>query len=321
MADIIVYQMGKVGSTSICRALERAGIAAAQPHFLGQAALVKVLTNLLEPDRTAVHVNDGIYQIDKNLRLTRLVDEHRTGRRAGPIKVITLTRDPFNWYVSFLVQNHAAYAPLIRDWAANNGAAGEQPYANQVAAFHDRMFSLLAEPPYATDDSRFEAAIEAARRNRPTRDRTVGELLLFLRVPTIWFKEFMVPVTGIDPIRDPGTADGPTLRFHGNGVELLLIPFERLRESMPQLARFAGLGRLDLLPAENVTAEKPEAAHYSCIRTVAEKHALAIARLYDSAYARRFGYRAPFGESVAGPARASGFGMLRRLAKRAGWIG
>lgn len=317
MTDIIVYQMGKVGSTAICRGLERAGLMAGHCHFLGRAALVKVLTNLLEPDRTAAHLDDGLSQIGQNLRLTRLVDEHRTGRRPTPVKIVTLTRDPFNWYVSFLVQSHAAYAPLIRDWAAHNGAS-EETYENQVGAFHDRMFSLLAEPPFAIDDARFEAAIEAARRDQPTRNQTVGELLLFLRMPNIWFGEFMVPVTGIDPICDPGITDGPTLRFHGDGVELLLIPFERLKESTPQLARFAGLGELDL-PTENVTVEKPEVAYYSSVRTMAEHHAMAIARLYDSAYARRFGYRAPFGESLAGQRPASGFATLQRLAKRAGW--
>jgi hypothetical protein len=293
MVEVIVYQMGKVGSTAICRGLQAAGITAAHSHFLGGAALVKVLNNLLEPDRTEAHIQGGISQIGENLRLTRLVNAHRAGEYDHPLRIVTLTRDPLNWYLSFLVQSHAAYEPLIRIWAARNGH-GQDSFPTQVQALHERLFGLLGETPGMVEEPTFEAAIETARRTHPGRDGLVGELLLFLRMPIIWFWEFMVPVTGIDPVRDTGEVKGATLRFRSPGVELLLIPFERLQESVPVLAEFAGLAQLEL-PSENVTAHKTEAAEYAGVAGVAERHSAALGRLYDSTYARRFGYQCPYG--------------------------
>lgn len=289
--------MGKVGSTAICRGLREAGVAAAHSHFLGGAALVKVLSNLLEPDRTEAHIQGGIDQIGENLRLTRLVNAHRAGEHGHPLKIVTLTRDPLSWYLSFLVQSHVAYEPLIRAWAARNGH-GQGSYALQVQALHERLLGLLGAIPGEVEASAFEAAIERARRTHPERDGLVGELLLFLRMPIIWFWEFMVPVTGIDPLRDKGEARGAALEFRSPGIELLLIPFERLRESVPVLAEFAGLAQLEL-PSENVTAHKPEVAEYAGVADVAERHGAALGRLYDSTYARRFGYQCPYGWNVS----------------------
>lgn len=291
--EVIVYQMGKVGSTAICQSLLAAGIPAAQSHFLGGAVLVKVLNSLLEPERTEAHIQGGIHQIGENLRLTRLVDAHRAGQYDHPLKIVTLTRDPLSWYLSFLVQNHASYGPLIQVWAARNGH-GQSPFPTQVEALHERLFELLGETPGMVEEPTFEAAIETARRTHPGRDGLVGELLLFLRMPIIWFWECMVPVTGIDPIREKGKAKGATLRFKSSGIELILIPFERLQESVPVLAEFAGLTRLEL-PRENVTTYKTEAAEYVGVAGVAKRHSMALRRLYDSTYARRFGYQCPYG--------------------------
>lgn len=97
---VIVYQMGKVGSTSIAEALTTIGLRVFHVHALNPAQLMTVVKKLQEKGiRIPAHIHQAIKVKEK------LLDKGR------PVKIITAVRDP-------IARNISAYFQGLRFFRA-----------------------------------------------------------------------------------------------------------------------------------------------------------------------------------------------------------
>lgn len=103
--SVIVYQMGKVGSTSIVEALTVLGLQAFHVHFLNPERLVRIATR---------HREQGIPLRGHYLHSFTVKEEFLDKGR--PIKIITGTRDPVARNISGYFQNLKDFRPLKKEF-------------------------------------------------------------------------------------------------------------------------------------------------------------------------------------------------------------
>jgi hypothetical protein len=108
--EVIVYQMGKVGSTSIVSSLNRIpGVNAYQSHFLGYETLIKKVEQLISPGVNEHFLRHGVGQLCENINLTRKVNSYQSGQETGKLLFISLAREPLDWFRSQVVQEIDGY--------------------------------------------------------------------------------------------------------------------------------------------------------------------------------------------------------------------
>jgi hypothetical protein len=107
-APVLVYQMGKVGSASVARALETTARTALHVHTLAPEEIARV---------GALHRRaSGRFGIGYTWYVGRAVGERlRAGNGAVRLPVITLVRDPIAREVSAIFQSPALHAPGLVD--------------------------------------------------------------------------------------------------------------------------------------------------------------------------------------------------------------
>lgn len=108
---VYIYQMGKVASTAIKNALLRRRIECYQPHFLSRNAFEQLIKRFEEVDLTDWTAEHLSSQIAENLRLyNRLIKfQNHSPEMPQELKIITLTREPLDWYFSNFAQNFGEY--------------------------------------------------------------------------------------------------------------------------------------------------------------------------------------------------------------------
>lgn len=119
--DFIVYQFGKVGSTSLVKTFNQVpGITAYQSHFLGEDFIHHKVNTLLDPDLLPFFIEHGQAQLIKNIELMRMVNAHfHQGLEDRYLVIVTLTREPIDWFRSQTVQQLEAY---LQDFLFFSGA-------------------------------------------------------------------------------------------------------------------------------------------------------------------------------------------------------
>jgi hypothetical protein len=115
-APILVYQMGKVGSTSVCRSLEAAGHHPVHVHFLTAQSHRYVRAAYEDVGMKPAH-----YYTEKLVRPYLKWTNHR-------LKVISLVRDPVARYVSGLFQ-----WPTCRDAVSEDAAKTRADVAERLS--------------------------------------------------------------------------------------------------------------------------------------------------------------------------------------------
>lgn len=100
----IVYQYGKVGSTSMTAALNKMrDVDAYQCHFLGEQAFQNTINSLMRPQMSEYFFEHSAGQLVDNLRayrcfLRRELDD-------SPVTLLTVCREPFGWFRSAISQD------------------------------------------------------------------------------------------------------------------------------------------------------------------------------------------------------------------------
>ena len=127
---VLIFQMGKVGSTTIAASLENHGIPARHMHTLSWAG-IQHAENLFRsgPDKA----------LPSWIRHYRGIRTHidRLGSRAQ-WKIITLVRDPFRRYLSDLFQNLDRFLPGLEKAAADPLAILRKHIENYLMRFDEK---------------------------------------------------------------------------------------------------------------------------------------------------------------------------------------
>lgn len=136
----VVYQMGKVASTSLVANLNHnPDVTAVQSHFLGLHALREILPSMLSSGLGDYFYAHQFGQFKTNVEVTRRINLILDGVSKERLLILSLARDPLDWFRSSLVQDMEAYAPQLIEYATRNGLAGESDEETVCAALQDAL--------------------------------------------------------------------------------------------------------------------------------------------------------------------------------------
>jgi hypothetical protein len=293
---VVVYQFGKVASTSVVNAINTAaGYKAVQSHLLGADLLKLLIPYICDPNTSDYAAQVELDQLEEAIRTTRLLNAVRNG--TGPRKrfvLVTLVREPLAWFRSALVQDLPRYMELLRGISRHWNLPDPENSDEALVSSLRRAIFWLAEVAERTEDL---AHVHWAE---PTFAKAVEDIvppdlrqeflsLFFVMVrPLGWFEAHYRNATGIglgefQPYR-LGMWKRPPDWAHA-----YLIRYEDLAKGFLVLRDDLGLpGDIDL-PHDNVSAQKPHAVAASAAFKSPEGARLRAA-LCTTGYARYFGY-------------------------------
>lgn len=118
---VLVYQMGKVGSSTVTKTLQGLGLSCpiVQVHILSPTNLHLALARQQQL---------GVRYLDKHLLVSRRL-VHKLEREVFPCRIVTLTREPISRAISFVFQTLRTHAP---DALLANGQIDRQKVAAKV---------------------------------------------------------------------------------------------------------------------------------------------------------------------------------------------
>jgi hypothetical protein len=297
---VIVYQFGKVASTSVVNAINSAaGYHAVQSHVLGADLLTTLIPYICDPNTSDYAAQVELDQLDEAIRTTRLLNAVRNG--TGPNRrfvLVTLVREPLAWFRSALVQDLARYIDLLRGISRHADLADPESWDAALTETLRMALLWLAEVGERTNDlarvhwaePTFAKALEDVV---PENLRREFMSLFFVMVrPLGWFDAHYVKATGIGLGEFQPHRLGMWTRPK-DWVQAYLIRYEDLQKGFLVLRDELGLPGDVNLPRDNVSAEKPHALAAAAAFAAPEGTRLREV-LWESAYARYFGYRDGF---------------------------
>ena len=251
--EVIVYQRGKVGSTSIVDALNRAGATAYQSHFLDTETFrnaIQRFANPQLPEESAHHLS---HQLQRNLVLHNKVAKYlsRSGETGDKLGIVTLVRDPLDWFYSNLAQNIFDIRDHVRNWLGFvSGSEVGDIGADELILYLEELFAC-----FMRHVTRMSSDIPEQMRTlfREAASSESGRLYRFfygqvsnLTRPHFWFDHHWTPLFGID-VQNMDFDDISGRAFHESGnLRFMLIRFENLEGSADAMADFFGLKGLSL---------------------------------------------------------------------------
>jgi hypothetical protein len=230
-------------------------------------------------------------QLAANIDLTRQLRKVRQsieqGDKAQPkARVISLAREPLDWYRAELVQNFAGYMPALRTFCGRP-ADDDRDDAGCLVEAHRAMLATLTGVvvrSHADIADVLEPALDVAGQRALLRNARN-----FFK-PILWFQRLFEAPTGIDVFGAPGQAAGRgALRFESPWCDALVLRYEDLDRAVAGVAGSVGASGLTL-PRATVSDAKPESAPVGQALGQIQLPAAFAQTLYRSAYCRTFGY-------------------------------
>jgi hypothetical protein len=259
MHRFIVYQYGKVGSTSLVNALNTMPETQAfQSHFLGKDAFTQTLERLQDPLVSDYFFEHSAGQLIENLRIYR----HYASRGMGDNKltVITVTREPFDWFRSCIAQDIAQHLTTFRTTLEKKNVA----FSSDAEALKLGLQLLFQRILQAVEHFGSVDALCAGKRYTLHRELEIPEpvefksfmffLNIFLR-PHTWFASHLKKEMDCD-VRDmtPLSPVASCKRFDWGNIYLLR--YESLSEGFSQLQDDLGYKHRITLPHSNDSRDK-----------------------------------------------------------------
>jgi hypothetical protein len=289
----VVYQMGKVASTSIVATLDEIeNIEAVQSHFLGDKALKEMVSSLTNPEVSEYFFDHSLGQFVENVRITRKMNAARMGQPAGTrLLVISLSRDPVEWIRSSIVQDIEGYIPILKEIVAASGETapddeelvekGLRLFLNTSCHILDQfggIDALLTTPnaiSYAFEKTVFRDITEARR------------MFLMLLRPADWFSGHYKVATGLD-VATMKQVNG-VLEHSEAHADFVVVRYEDFKKMLPAYLQRMGICDLTEFKSKNLTESKLFAENVA--RLFKSDIGQRLRSIYNrTGYAQTFGY-------------------------------
>ncbi|PIE67711.1 MAG: hypothetical protein CSA23_02740 [Deltaproteobacteria bacterium] len=293
--DIIVYQMGKVASTSLVETLNQIdGVTAYQSHFLGKENLGLILGILLDPDIADHFSYHGEGQLVKNIQLTRLLHQHEKGIADKRLVILSLSRDPVEWFRSQIQQELDGYyadffqlANLERPETNMHEAIriGLARIESGISVVLDTIDDVIGEPGFIIPPL-WSKNGDLWEQFGDTKQIIKRHVLTFIR-PFYWFDEHIKKNFGIDIYAH--NIESAWFHINKSYFDLYICRFEDLKKNQDRIFSIVG-GKKIRMEKLNISHDKDYADVID--GSIARwRRNPAICRVYDSAYCRFFGYQ------------------------------
>lgn len=307
---ILVHQMGKVGSTSIFKALREKDIHVIQTHSIGKENIINAINGHLDPLSNIERLYNEKELLFSQLVATKILVDYQHNPQE-PLKVISLTRDPYTRWISALIQNYFIHLRSARElYRIMNGkeaADGQcmdfafqkivqflQSYKQPEYKKPLKDWFLKKKHRYAVDknsDNIQNYYWNTNFLNQDLADFYMKQIGAELLLPLQWFYQNMEQVFDVDIFNYPLQED--MSRFEHNNIEFLLIKFELLVSNSDKINRVLTdfIGSEMILPSANVSKDKPG---YDMIKQLAAKYKNAFADieiLRKTKYCQHFNYQ------------------------------
>lgn len=289
----IVYQMGKVASTSIVATLDAIdGIDAVQSHFLGEKALASIIPSITHADVSPYFFKHAFGQYVQNVRITRQMNRIRAGKMpATRLLMISLSRDPVNWARSSVVQDVEGYLPVLRHLAQATGSDPETD-AEVVRMGLSRMIETSCD--ILEHAGGIDQFIATPQREARFFTGTVFEdnpgakrMFLMLLRPFDWFKSHFEVATGIAVTSMDHTQN--VWEASDEHADFVIVRYEDMSADLPAYLGRKGICEIDSFKKENVSSAKPFSEEVTALFDGPE--GARFRRICSNAeYATRFGY-------------------------------
>lgn len=255
MKEAIVYQMGKVGSTSIVASIVSAGIPAYQSHFLDTSSFHEVVDmfdrRVSVGDEAAHHIS---VQLQENLLLRNKLIRYQNNEmpRNERLGIITLVRDPLDWYFSNLSQNFFQVETQLRRWlVAENQLSNKDPLTEEhLQHFFTELFSCFDQIIPDMNQSHSELIQgyfnEAGKTKNGDRYRLIYSQVAVLHRIHFWFDKHFASLLDIDVLRYGFDKFKGYSVFQRGNVDIMLMKFEQLNALHSELSEFLGLPRFNM---------------------------------------------------------------------------
>ena len=249
--SVIVYQYGKVASTSLVATFNKMrGVQAYQCHFFGSKQFQSTVTRLCDPDTNDYFFDHSLGQLNENLKAYRAYHRINSPENQRWI-VLTVAREPFDWFRSSLVQEIDGHLHALRLslGAQRTEALTEGEIVTQgLALLMERLKLALDAVDGDADalDTAKRRELEHALEFHSAEDFKGFLLLLskFLR-PHWWFRTQFTPEFGVDlqDMVDEGQGLRSQRTKRGN---VYLARYEQLESGLARLLD------LESLPAKRL---------------------------------------------------------------------
>lgn len=291
---VIVYQFGKVASTSLVKCLNRIdGVEAVQCHFLGESALSRIIPIAVDKATSPYFHEHLAGQLAANVALTYRMNRIHVEAKGDRLKIISLSRHPLDWLRSCIQQDIVGYAPDLRAY----GGKKEDPGNDEGAALQAGLARVLADVAalmdafggiaQVTDVFLSQGGKEMMRDHAPVPDQIVRRFFFLALRPLVWFEEHFRACFGFG--LDSMIEENGFWHTHQAGLQFLLLRYEDLHKKLMPAMHMIDVPIEGPLERENTSDVKPFAAEITA--AFSSPGAMALqAHLLQSGYAKHFGY-------------------------------
>ncbi|MDJ0638698.1 MAG: hypothetical protein QNJ20_07685 [Paracoccaceae bacterium] len=294
---VIVYQFGKVASTSLVNALNRCpGIEAHQSHFLGESALQRIIPIAVGRGTSPYFHEHLSGQLLANVHLTYRANKVLSGQAKGPLRVISLCREPMDWFRSGIVQDIDGYRDDILAYAGSLGLSGDsdqellQSGLEQILARLTEIIAAKGGIEPALHDFLTKGGASMIDGIEAGQSPIVRRLFFLAIRPLVWFDEHFAKC--FDKTLADFVCMGSYWHTEGDRAAFVLLRYEDLTHTLEDALSAIGITLAEPLRQDNVSRSK---AFADCVLAAFASDAASDLghHILGSEYARFFGYAAP----------------------------
>ena len=289
----IVYQFGKVASTSIVATLDELdGITAVQCHFLGEAALKEVIPTITGAQVSPYFFKHQLGQFVENARITRRMNRIRAGMRNERLLVISLARNPLDWIRSSIVQDIEGYLPVLKSLLnkQNIETTDDQDIIVKGLAHIITTMTLILNREGGVDAclERMQNNADAVFENSSfAADMDSRRIFHMILRPFNWFEKHFQKALNMHPNQMKGVHGVHELS--DRNANYVVIRYEDLDQALPAYLKRHDMPTFTELKRENISGVKPFAKE--CADAFKTPEAQILDNLFcDTRYAATFGY-------------------------------
>lgn len=293
---VIVYQFGKVASTSLVRTLgQQQSLDVHQCHFLGESALQRIVPIAVGRSTSPYFHEHLSGQLNANVALTYKMNRVLSGEGAENLKVISLAREPLDWFRSSILQDISGYRAEICAFAKTHeltGADDSDGVSAGLVGILDKICEMLERLGGTRETVASYHRLGGQGMLNQSGEEVepiVRRLFLLALRPLTWFQEHFRPCfeIGLDAF---GRKSG-FWAAHGHRADFIILRYENLTETLPAALADIGLDAGIPLTRDNVSRTKPFAKDVATAFDTSAGDKLR-GRLLMSDYATFFGYDA-----------------------------